>query len=189
MTGQPKLTPPNLKAPRNFLSRQTMGLKRKNLLQKAKVKTDNRLDLWNKKPINKVKKMKTARTILKIICIAGLMAVLTSTSWGIDRVKKNQSPKEPKEKVSQGDTVKEKTPPETKSQPQGQSDKSVMEENPKVEKKAPEPDAQKIKRAIKEDYDYFIDKNKNGIDDRLETKEKPKPAPKEIKSKKKNKPE
>lgn len=65
-----------------------------------------------------------------------------------------------------------------------------------MEKKASEPDAQKIKkeegiikRVIKEDYDYFIDKNKNGIEDRLETKEKTKPTPKEVKSKKKNKPE
>jgi len=140
--------------------------------------------------------MKTARTILKIICLAGLILSFTSPSWGIDRVKKSQDPQGSKEKVSQGDTGKEKTPPETRSQPQSQQDKSIREENPKMEKKASEPDAQKIKkeegiikRVIKEDYDYFIDKNKNGIEDRLETKEKTKPTPKEVKSKKKNKPE
>jgi len=140
--------------------------------------------------------MRTTSTILKIICLAGLMAALTSSSWGIDRVKKSQNQPGSKEKASQGDTGKEKAPPETKSQPRSQTDKAVREENPKVEKKAPKPDALKIKkeegiikRVIKEDYDYFIDKNKNGIDDRLETKEKPKPTPKEAKSKKKTKPE
>ena len=140
--------------------------------------------------------MRTSKRILRIICLAGLITGLTSTGWGIDRVKKSQNQPGSKEKVSQGDTGKEKTPPETRPQPQSQPDKSVREDNPKEEKKAPEPDAQKIKkeegiikRAIKEDYDYFIDKNKNGIDDRLETKEKPKPTPKEVKSKKKTKPE
>ncbi len=133
--------------------------------------------------------MRTTKRILKIICLTGLILGLTSTSWGIDRVKKSQNQPGSKEKVSQGDTGKEKTPPETKSQPQGQPDKSIREENLKAEKKSPEPDAQKIKKTIKEDYDYFIDKNKNGIDDRLETKEKPKPTPKEAKSKKKTKPE
>ncbi|EQB63655.1 MAG: hypothetical protein RBG1_1C00001G1234 [candidate division Zixibacteria bacterium RBG-1] len=140
--------------------------------------------------------MRTSKRILRIICLAGLITGLTSTGWGIDRVKKSQDQPGSKEKVSQVDTGKEKTPPGTKSPSQSQTEKSVKEENPKAEKKSQEPEAQKIKkeesiikRAIKEDYDYFIDKNKNGIDDRLETKEKPKPTPKEVKSKKKNKPE
>lgn len=140
--------------------------------------------------------MKRSRRILSIICAAGLMAALASSSWGIDRIKKNQNQTGSKEKVSQGDSGKEKTPSETKSQPQSQPDKSVREESPKTEKESAEPEVKKIKkeegtikRIIKEDYDYFIDKNKNGIDDRLETKEKPKPAPKEGKSKKKTKPE
>ena len=140
--------------------------------------------------------MKKSKRILIIICLACLMTALTATGWGIDRVKKSQSQPESKEKVSQGDTGKEKAPPETKSQPQSQPGKSVREESPKTEKESPEPEAKKIKkeegtikRIIKEDYDYFIDKNKNGIDDRLETKEKPKPPSKDIKSKKKKKPE
>lgn len=140
--------------------------------------------------------MRTAKTILRIICITGIIVGFASSSWGVDRVKKSQNTQGSKEKMSQGDTVKEKTSPETKSQPQSQPDKSAREENPKVEKKFPEPEAQKIKkeegiikRVIKENYDYFIDKNKNGVDDRLEAKEKPKPTAKEVKSKKKNKPE
>ncbi|MGH7889290.1 MAG: hypothetical protein ACRENF_01915, partial [Thermodesulfobacteriota bacterium] len=84
--------------------------------------------------------MRSAVTNLKLICIAGLIAVLASTSWGIDRVvKKSQSQQGSKEKVSQGDTGKEKTPPETKSQPQSQPEKSVREENPNLEKKSQEP--------------------------------------------------
>jgi hypothetical protein len=144
--------------------------------------------------------MRTSKRILKKICLTGLILGLTSTGWGIDRVKKNQSQPGSKEKVSQGDTGKEKTPPETESQPPSQTDKlereKEKEKEAKTVKESPEPEAKKIKREegtikriIKEDYDYFIDKNKNGIDDRLETKEKPKPAPKEVKSKKKSKPE
>lgn len=143
--------------------------------------------------------MKTARTILKIICLAGVIVGFTSSSWGVDRVKKSQDPQGSKEKVSQGDIGKEKTPPETKSQPPAIPDKKPRDESSTpVERKveASEPEVQKskkeegiIKRVIKEDYDYFIDKNKNGIDDRLETKEKPKPTTKDLKSKKKTKPE
>jgi len=142
--------------------------------------------------------MRTVKTILKIICLVGLITGLTSTSWGIDRVKKSQNQQESKEKVSQGDTGKEKTPPETKSQPQVVPDKKERDEastavDKKAEAQEPEVKSAKkeegiIKRVIKENYDYFIDKNKNGIDDRLETKEKPKPT-KEVKSKKKTKPE
>ncbi|OGC76083.1 MAG: hypothetical protein A2145_02780 [candidate division Zixibacteria bacterium RBG_16_40_9] len=136
--------------------------------------------------------MRTASTVLRIICIAGLVAGLTSSGWGIDRVQKGKESQERKETVSQETANKEKASPETKSLPQTPPDKSDREKYPaEPEKKPPEPDVQKtkkeegiIKRIIKEDYDYFIDKNKNGIDDRLEIKEKPK-ANKEVKAKKK----
>ncbi len=136
--------------------------------------------------------MRSQKTKLRAILMCGLILFFTTSGWGIDRVKKTKEPQERQETASQESVKKEKTSPETKSSPQTPPDKSEREEYPKEsERKLPEPDVQKakkeegiIKRMIKEDYDYFIDKNKNGIDDRLEIREKPK-SNKEVKAKKK----
>ncbi len=136
--------------------------------------------------------MRSQKTKLRAVLICSLILFFTASAWGIDRVKKEKEPPERKETASQESVNKEKTSPETKSLPQTPPDKTDREKYPaEPEKIPPEPDAQKakkqegvIKRMIKEDYDYFIDKNKNGIDDRLEIREKPK-ANKEVKAKKK----
>lgn len=136
--------------------------------------------------------MKSQNTKLRAILVSGLILFFTVSGWGIDRVKKGKEPQERKETASQESVDKEKTSPETKSLPQTPPDKTDREKYPaEPENPPPEPDAQKakkeegvIKRMIKEDYDYFIDKNKNGIDDRLEKREKP-TSSKEVKAKKK----
>lgn len=136
--------------------------------------------------------MKSQKAKHRAILICGLILCFTATGWGINRVQKGKEPPERKETASQESGNKEKVSPETKSLPQTPADKTAREQYPpEPEKTPPDPDAQKakkeegiIKRMTKEDYDYFIDKNKNGIDDRLEIREKPK-ASKEVKAKKK----
>ncbi len=113
------------------------------------------------------------------LVIFTLSVFLFSAALAIDRVPKkgDSATGEKKEKVKSSPSVEteEEIAPSKKEEPKKGTREPV--ESKKAKKKK-ESGLSKIlkklkpsrKKEIKEEYDYFIDKNKNGIDDRLEKK-------------------
>lgn len=119
------------------------------------------------------------KKIIPILAPFTLSVFLFSSALAIDRVPKkgDSASGEKKEEVkssSSAKTEKEITP-SGKEEPRKETREQVV---PKKTKEEKESGLSKIlkklklsrKKEVKEEYDYFIDKNKNGIDDRLEKK-------------------
>jgi hypothetical protein len=117
------------------------------------------------------------KKVLTILIPFTLLVFLFSSALAIDRVprKEDSTSGEKKEEMKSSSPAKteEEITPSGKEEPKKESGEQV---EPKKTKK--ESGLSKIlkklkpsrKEEIKEKYDYFIDKNKNGIDDRLEKK-------------------
>lgn len=136
--------------------------------------------------------------IVSIVTLVGFFSFMVSlpihSALAIDRSSKEDKAKE-KSKPTELKEFKEKDLKEGKAKGITSAEKESEKTRPKakeeakvVEKVDKQPKTPKKEKA-KEKYDYFIDKNNNGIDDRLERK-KPKqpvspstiyPAPKEKK--------
>lgn len=119
------------------------------------------------------------KKVFPILIPFTLSVFLFSSALAIDRVprKGDSASGEKKEEVKSSPPVKteEEITPSEKEEPKKETREQV---EPKKTKKEKESGLSKIlkklkpsrKEEIKEKYDYFIDENKNGIDDRLEKK-------------------
>jgi hypothetical protein len=111
--------------------------------------------------------MKKIFTVL--VCILTTVAFL-SPAWAIDRSPKNKS-SEGKEKPAEFKETK-KRESEKVTHKTGTFSEKIIRKGETTEKDAPKK-SEKTKgwsgeKKSKERYDYFIDRNNNGIDDRLE---------------------
>ena len=110
------------------------------------------------------------------VCILTAVVFLSS-AWAIDRAPKNKD-SDKKEKTTE---LKKMTQKKAKSKPKtGTFSKKIIRTGESKEKIVPKK-SEKTKGGVetkksKERYDYFIDRNNNGIDDRLEKDTKAKHA-------------
>jgi len=137
------------------------------------------------KKIWRVNEMK--RLFVIFVCALTIFCFL-STGWSIERVKK---PASGNETEKQRDSVRSVSDEEEENMMQEQKEttgvetKGKKEEGRKEAKKKKENLLDKISKKLKDDYDYFLDKNHNGIDDRLEKEIIKKPQIKEEKKEEK----
>lgn len=123
----------------------------------------------------------TMKKMLTIILILGLALGLALPAWAIEKEKKGSRMKEErKPQVSEpaekkGETPVEIAPPREERQPEPRKAEQPAEERKIEEPKAVEREkikAPPLERRLIEQIDRFVDKNGNGIDDRLEGREK-----------------
>ena len=109
------------------------------------------------------------RIFVVFVCILTMVAFLSS-AWALDRSPKNNR-SDAKEKPTEFKKIKEKKSTKVKHRT-GTFSEKIIRRSETTEKIAPEK-SEKTKERFKpkkskERYDYFIDRNNNGIDDRLE---------------------
>jgi len=132
------------------------------------------------------------KILINLVTVAFCLSLFGS-AWGIEREKKAQPPKKEQRPPAAQTEKKPETPVEIA--PPKEAEKPVTREpqQPPEEKKVEKPvttEADKIKlppleRKLIDQIDRFVDKNGNGIDDRLEGKEKQAEKPKLAEKKKK----
>jgi|GEM_PF-6317297 len=132
------------------------------------------------------------KILIKLVTVAFCLSLFGS-AWGIEREKKGQAPKKEQRPPAAQTGKKPETPIEIA--PLKEEEKPVAREpqQPPEVKKIEKPvtaEPEKIKlppleRKLIDQIDRFVDKNGNGIDDRLEGKEKQAEKPKPVEKKKK----
>jgi hypothetical protein len=118
---------------------------------------------------------KTTMFVLTVI----VAAALTLPAWSIEREKKGSGTKESKRTQVTKPTERESKSPVEIAPPKQPKTQEPRQERPKVEQR---PSNEQVarekkvrlpeKRKVIEKVDQFIDKNGNGIDDRLESRKK-----------------
>ena len=127
------------------------------------------------------------RLFVIFVCALTIFCFL-SNGWSIERVQKSAATGD--EAKKQKDSLQSVTEEEEhiireQSETTGVETKGKKEEGRKEAKKKKENLLDKISKKLKDDYDYFLDKNHNGIDDRLEKEIIKKPQIKEEKKEEK----
>jgi hypothetical protein len=119
------------------------------------------------------------RRFLVLICIITLGAFVSPVS-AINRAPKKDSSDSEKKATEIKEMTKEKKDAKLKSRATSLSDKVIRKgEGKKQTLPEKSKESKSWPKSSKDKYDYFMDKNNNGIDDRLEKKVKIKSVPKQ----------
>ncbi len=126
------------------------------------------------------------KRLIILVCILTLLAFVSSASAI------NRAPKKSAESKDEPTELKEKTKDRAKTKPKSRASslsEKVVRSGPSkqriVPKESKDPRRGSESKGSKEKYDYFMDKNNNGIDDRLEKDVKKKRVPKQEMTEKK----
>ena len=136
--------------------------------------------------MNREKRISRWINFMRMIFLIGFLLIFTGTGLAINKVKKDKASQEQKESVPQEKSTPSKAEPDKSQREEKATASERKEREPQVEREKKTEGV--IKRMTKEDYDYFIDKNKNGIDDRLETTKEKSKTEKSTRTKKKKEP-
>lgn len=125
------------------------------------------------------------RLLVIFACIMTISCFL-STGWSIERVRKSSATGEQAKKQrdslqSEEENVLPEQKETTKVEVKGKKEEVGKKETPRKKESL----LDKLSKRVKDEYDYFLDKNHNGIDDRLEKEIIKKPQMKEEKKEEK----